>query len=70
MIAKADDMNKMKLAKGFPEEVTAFKLIPRGTKWLGSYTKRNERKQMTKYELLYGVTVDDFPNERQNVRRN
>ena len=24
---------------------------------------------MTKYELLYGVTVDDFPNEHENVRR-
>ena len=23
---------------------------------------------MTKYELLYGVTVDHFPNERENVR--
>ena len=25
MIGKADDVNKMKLAKGFPEEVAAFK---------------------------------------------
>ena len=24
---------------------------------------------MTKYELLYGVKVDDFPNESENVRR-
>lgn len=24
---------------------------------------------MTKYELLYGVTVDSFPNERENVKR-
>ena len=22
---------------------------------------------MTKYEILYGVTVDHFPNERENV---
>lgn len=23
---------------------------------------------MTKYELLYGVTVDHFPNEKENVQ--
>ena len=23
---------------------------------------------MTKYELLYGVTVDHFPNEKENVK--
>jgi hypothetical protein len=24
---------------------------------------------MTKYEILYGVTVDEFPNERENVKK-
>tara|TARA_R110000772_G_scaffold5454_8_gene19538 strand:+ start:6241 stop:6450 length:210 start_codon:yes stop_codon:yes gene_type:complete len=24
---------------------------------------------MTKYEKLYGVTVDQFPNERENVEK-
>lgn len=23
---------------------------------------------MTKYEILYGVTVDHFPNEKENVK--
>lgn len=24
---------------------------------------------MTKYELLYGVTIEEFPNERENVKK-